>query len=188
MSGWGSKAASDQLGGSDGVQEVSDVDLSAVLEQLGRAPRGVAAVAHRCPCGCPDVLRTEPRLPDGTPFPTTYYVTCPRLSGAISTLESSGMMRDMTQRLGSDAELATAYVAAHEDYLRRRGELGDVAEIDGISAGGMPTRVKCLHVLIGHSLAVGPGVNPLGDEALETLGQWWSSGPCVLRGEPRGER
>ena len=168
-------------------QSVDDADLTAVHEQLGRVPRGVAAVAHRCPCGSPDVLKTEPRLPDGTPFPTTYYVTCPRLTGAISTLETSGMMREMTQRLGSDPELATAYGAAHQDYLRRRGELGEVAELNGISAGGMPTRVKCLHVLVGHSLAVGPGVNLLGDEALAALGHWWAAGPCVPRAEPRGE-
>jgi len=160
-------------------EDVGAADLAAVQDQLGRVPRGVAAVAHRCPCGHPDVLRTEPRLPDGTPFPTTFYVTCPRLTGAISTMETSGLMREMTGRLGSDPELASAYARAHEDYLRRRGELGDVAEINGISAGGMPTRVKCLHVLIGHSLAVGPGVNPLGDEALEALDQWWAAGPCV---------
>jgi uncharacterized protein len=167
---------------------VGSEDLRAVHEQLGRVPRGVAAVAHRCPCGRPDVLRTEPRLPDGTPFPTTFYVTCPRLTGAISTLESSGMMREMTQRLAGDPELAATYSAAHEDYLRRRAELGDVAEIEGISAGGMPTRVKCLHVLVGHSLAVGPGVNPLGDEALEALGDWWAAGPCVPTDEPGGKR
>jgi hypothetical protein len=173
-------------GGSKGIQHVDAADLSAVHEQLGRVPRGVAAVAHRCPCGRPDVLRTEPRLPDGTPFPTTYYLTCPRLTGAISTLESSGMMREMTQRLAGDPDLASAYLAAHEDYLRRRRELGEVPEIDGISAGGMPTRVKCLHVLVGHSLAVGPGVNPLGDEALAALaarGSWWAAGPCVPRDE-----
>lgn len=162
---------------------VDAADLDAVHEQLGRVPRGVAAVAHRCHCGRPDVLRTEPRLPDGTPFPTTYYVTCPRLTGAISTLESSGMMREMTERLDSDPELAGAYAGAHEDYLRRRNELGRIDEIDGISAGGMPTRVKCLHVLVGHSLAVGPGVNPLGDEALEALAPWWAAGPCVPRGD-----
>lgn len=166
---------------------LDQLDQAAVHEQLGRVPRGVAAVAHRCPCGHPDVLRTKPRLPDGTPFPTTFYVTCPRLTGAISTLESNGMMRDMTQRLGSDPELAAAYSAAHEDYLRRRQELGAVAEIDGISAGGMPTRVKCLHVLIGHSLAVGPGVNPLGDQALEALGQWWATGACVSRDRAQSE-
>jgi len=176
-------AGSDQMDSSKCVEKVDAADLAAVREQLGRVPRGVAAVAHRCPCGRPDVLRTEPRLPDGTPFPTTYYVTCPRLTGAISTLETSGMMREMTQRLDSDLELANAYLAAHEDYLRRRGELGHVAEIDGISAGGMPTRVKCLHVLIGHALTVGPGVNPLGDEALEALGDWWTAGPCVSGGD-----
>jgi hypothetical protein len=183
MGSSGQMAGSDQVDSCKCVKNVDAADLAAVQEQLGRVPRGVAAVAHRCPCGRPDVLLTEPRLPDGTPFPTTYYVTCPRLTGAISTLETSGMMREMTQRLGSDPELANAYVAAHEDYLRRRGELGDVAEIDGISAGGMPTRVKCLHVLIGHSLAAGPGVNPLGDEALEALGDWWTAGPCVPGGD-----
>ena len=181
LSGPDQLGRSDQMGSPRRVEPVDTVDLAAVQEQLGRVPRGVAAVAHRCSCGLPDVLRTEPRLPDGTPFPTTYYATCPRLTAAISTLETSGMMREMTERLERDPELGSAYAAAHEDYLRRRGELGDVAEIDGISAGGMPTRVKCLHVLVGHSLAVGPGINPLGDEALEALGDWWAAGPCVSR-------
>jgi hypothetical protein len=183
MGGLGQMSDMGQIGRSARVSEVAGGDLAAVHEQIGRIPRGVVAVAHRCPCGLPDVLRTEPRLPDGTPFPTTYYATCPRLTGAISTLETSGMMREMTERLGSDPALALAYTAAHADYLRRRGELGDVIEIEGISAGGMPTRVKCLHVLVGHSLAVGPGVNPLGDEALAALGQWWAPGPCVPQGD-----
>jgi hypothetical protein len=157
----------------------TQADLDAVHAQLGRVPRGVAAVAHRCPCGHPDVLTTEPRLPDGTPFPTTFYATCPKLTGAISTLESQGVMREMTQRLTDDPHLAAAYRAAHEDYLTRRGALGEVAEVAGVSAGGMPDRVKCLHVLVAHSLAAGPGVNPHGDEALATLGPWWANGSCV---------
>jgi uncharacterized protein len=154
-------------------------DLDAVQRQLGRPPRGVAEVAHRCPCGEPDVLRTEPRLPDGTPFPTTYYATCPRLTGAVSTLETAGVMKEMTERLASDAELAAAYRRSHEQYLARRAELGDVPEIAGTSAGGMPTRVKCLHVLVAHSLAVGLGVNPLGDEALAMLDDWWEPTSCA---------
>lgn len=157
----------------------SEADLDAVERQLGRRPRGVAEVAHRCPCGEPDVLRTEPRLPDGTPFPTTYYATCPRLTGAVSTLETAGVMKEMTERLARDAELAAAYARAHEHYLAQRAELGDVPEIEGISAGGMPTRVKCLHVLVGHSLAAGPGVNPLGDEALAMLDDWWQPTSCA---------
>jgi hypothetical protein len=162
-----------------GVVPPAQADLDAVQAQLGREPRGVAAVAHRCPCGHPDVLTTEPRLPDGTPFPTTFYATCPRLTGAISTLETSGVMKDMTTRLAEDPDLAQRYAAAHEDYLRRRSQLGSVPEIEGVSAGGMPSRVKCLHVLVAHSLAVGPGVNPLGDEALAMLDDWWAGGSCV---------
>ena len=136
-------------------------------------------MAHRCPCRHPDVLTTEPRLPDGTPFPTTFYATCPKLTGAISTLESQGMMREMTERLADDPDLAAGYRAAHEDYLARRAALGEVPEIEGVSAGGMPDRVKCLHVLVAHSLAAGPGVNPLGDEALAALDPWWAKGSCV---------
>lgn len=139
----------------------------------------MVGVAHRCACGAPDVVETAPRLPDGTPFPTTYYLTCPRAAGAVSTLEGSGLMRSMTDRLADDAELAARYRAAHEDYLRRRRALAEVPEIDGVSAGGMPSRVKCLHVLAAHSLAAGAGVNPLGDETLAALPPWWASGSCV---------
>lgn len=160
---------------------ISAQDRAVVAAQLGRAPRAVRAVAHRCQCGNPDVVETSPRLPDGTPFPTLYYLTCPRAASAIGTLEASGLMSEMTERLAGDAELATAYAAAHASYLTRRGEIDQVEEIDGISAGGMPTRVKCLHVLVGHALAAGRGVNPLGDEALDLLADWWASGPCVPR-------
>jgi hypothetical protein len=159
-----------------------DADRAVVAAQLGREPRAIRALAHICPCGNPDVIETSPRLADGTPFPTLYYLTCPRAAAAIGTLEASGAMRDMSQRLKTDPELASAYRAAHESYLARREQIGHVEEIDGISAGGMPNRVKCLHVLVGHALAAGPGVNPLGDEALAALPEWWSAGPCV---EPR---
>jgi hypothetical protein len=161
------------------TEPAAPADLAAVERQLGRAPRGTRAVAHRCPCGLPDVVETSPRLPDGTPFPTLYYLTCPRACSAIGTLEASGMMREMTDRLASDPALASAYRAAHEAYLARRDAFEVVPEVEGVSAGGMPSRVKCLHVLVAHALAAGPGVNPLGDEALEALPDWWSAGPCV---------
>jgi hypothetical protein len=160
------------------LDDVDPVDVEAVRRQLGRPPRGLLAVAHRCPCGQPDVVQTAPRLDDGTPFPTLYYLTCPRAAGAIGTLESQGLMREMTARLAQDPELAARYRRAHEDYLRRRSELADVEEIARVSAGGMPDRVKCLHVLAAHALAAGPGVNPLGDEVLAALPDWWAKGPC----------
>jgi hypothetical protein len=159
----------------------TDADLAAVHRQLGRAPRGVDSVAYRCPCGQPAVLATQPRLPDGTPFPTLYYLTCARASAAIGTLEASGTMAAMNERLAADPALAAAHRAAHTDYLTRRHRLADVPEIAGISAGGMPDRVKCLHVLAGHALAAGPGVNPFGDEVLARLGEWWRHTPCASR-------
>ncbi|GAA1427518.1 DUF501 domain-containing protein [Microlunatus lacustris] len=153
-------------------------DETTVTAQLQRPPRGVAGVAARCPCGKPAVVATVPRLADGTPFPTTYYLTCPRATAACSTLESQGVMATMTARLQQDEALAARYRSAHEAYLRDRAELGEVPEIAGVSAGGMPDRVKCLHVLVAHSLAAGPGVNPLGDEALAAVGEFWRR-PCL---------
>jgi hypothetical protein len=125
----------------------------------------------------PDVVETSPRLEDGTPFPTLYYMTCPRARSAIGRLEASGLMREMTQRLDTDPDLAAHYRAAHQDYLDRRDAIAPLGT--EVTAGGMPHRVKCLHVLVAHSLAVGPGVNPLGDEALALLPDWGTDGPCV---------
>ena len=161
---------------------IAPEDEAVVEAQLGRRPRAIRAVGHRCPCGNPDVVTTEPRLPDGTPFPTTFYLTCPRASSLIGTLEGSGLMAEMTARLGSDPELAQAYAAAHDRYLEAREAIGHVDEIAGVSAGGMPNRVKCLHVLAGQALAQGRGVNPLGDEVLDLLGDFWAAGPCVSAG------
>jgi hypothetical protein len=159
-------------------------DRAVVEAQLGRPPRAIHAVGHRCPCGNPDVVVTEPRLEDGTPFPTTFYLTCPRASSLIGTLEATGLMKEMSDRLAEDPELAAAYARAHEAYLELPVTIGEVQEIAGVSAGGMPTRVKCLHVLAGQSLAQGRGVNPLGDEVVDLLGDYWAAGPCATAVEP----
>ncbi len=153
-------------------------DVAAISRQLGRSPRGRMEVAYRCPCGDPAVVRTHPRLDDGSPFPTLYYLTCPRASAACSRLESGGVMRDMESRLAEDVELRDTYIAAHETYLRERESLEYVEEISGVTAGGMPDRVKCLHVLLAHSLAAGPGINLLGDEVREAIGDWWEPVSC----------
>lgn len=157
----------------------ASADLAVVAAQLGREPRAIHSVAFRCACGAPAVVRTEPRLPDGTPFPTTYYVTCPRLTSLIGTLEATGVMREMEDRIREDPDMREQYEHAHARYLADRSELGEVPEIEGVSAGGMPTRVKCLHVHVGQALACGSGVNPVGDEVLDRIGSWWTRGPCV---------
>jgi uncharacterized protein len=160
-------------------EEFTDTDRETVEAQLGRRPRGVTAVACRCPCGRPAVVETAPRLPDGPPFPTVLYLTCPRAVAGCSRLESAGTMTEMTARLATDPDLAAGYRAAHADYLTRRQAMADVPELGDVSAGGMPERVKCLHVQLAHALVAGRGVNPIGDEVRELLGEWWAAGACL---------
>ncbi len=155
---------------------VTDTDRAAVTRQLGRAPRGLLAVVARCPSGHPAAVTTNPTLPDGTPFPTLYYLTCPKLCSLVSTLEAGGVMRGMTERLAVDPDLAAAYRRAHLAYLADRDAIAPLGT--DFSAGGMPDRVKCLHALLAHALAAGPGVNPFGDETLALVRQWWPAGDC----------
>ncbi|MFM6968363.1 MAG: DUF501 domain-containing protein [Microbacteriaceae bacterium] len=162
----------------------TDRDLEIMQAQLGRPMRDVVGIAARCVCGAPTVVSTKPRLGDGTPFPTFYYLTHPAATAALSTLEANGFMAAEQAKLADDDELRTAYENAHRAYIADRDKFGEVSEIDGISAGGMPVRVKCLHALAGHSLAAGAGVNPIGDAALESCG--WTPTVCECLPDDRG--
>ena len=152
-------------------------DLESVTKQLGRPVRDIVAIAARCSCGNPIVVQTKPRLEDGTPFPTVYYLTLPAATSAVSTLEAQGLMTELQDKLATDEDLAANYQSAHLSYLSDRASLGEVEEIAGVSAGGMPTRVKCLHSLVAHALAKGPGINMIGDLALAACS--WSPSRCL---------
>jgi len=158
-------------------EPVTPRDIEVITEQLGRTPRAVRAVAYRCPSGHPAVLQTSPRLADGTPFPTLYYLTCPKLCSLVGTLEASGLMRTMTERLSTDPDLAAAYLKTHQSYLAERDAIESLGT--EVSAGGMPGRVKCLHVHLAHTLARGPGANPFGDETLALVRENWPTGDCA---------
>ncbi|MCU1441867.1 MAG: Septum formation initiator family protein [Cryobacterium sp.] len=158
---------------------VTDEDIRIVSAQLGRPARDVAGIAARCVCGAPTVVATAPRLADGTPFPTLYYLCHPAATAAISHLEATQVMNEYNALLAEDDDLRMSYRAAHESFLADRERLGTVPEIDGISSGGMPERVKCLHALAAHALAAGPGVNPIGDLALHRAA--WSPDVCQCR-------
>ncbi|WP_020496477.1 DUF501 domain-containing protein [Sciscionella marina] len=162
----------------------SEADRALVTAQLGREPRGMRAVAFRCPSGHPAVVQTSPRLPDGTPFPTLYYLTCPKLCSLVGTLEASGLMKRITERLAEDPGLAEGYERAHRDYLAERDAIESLGT--EVSAGGMPGRVKCLHVHLAHALARGPGVNPVGDETRALIEESWPAGECARMDHSRG--
>jgi len=163
----------------------TDAEIAVVSAQLGREARGVVGIAARCVCGNPTVVATLPRLPDGSPFPTFYYLTHPVAAAAMSTLEAEHAMPELAELL-DDEEVAAAYLRAHQAFLADRSQYGDVPEIAGVSAGGMPTRVKCLHALAGHALAAGEGVNPIGDEALRRARWSPERCECVEPGAARG--
>jgi uncharacterized protein len=152
-------------------------DIAVVSAQLGRQARNVVGIAARCVCGKPTVVSTKPRLDDGTPFPTFYYVSHPAATAALSALEADGEMARLAELLSGDT--AAKYRDAHDAYLADRETIEVVPEILRISAGGMPTRVKCLHALAGQSLAAGPGLNPIGDLALALAD--WSPDICQCR-------
>jgi len=152
-------------------EPASEHDIAVVSAQLGRPARGVLGIAARCACGNPTVVATAPRLPGGAPFPTLYYLSHPAATAAMSRLEADHVMVELQELLDTDAGVRAAYAKAHEAYLADRESIEVVEEIRGFSAGGMPTRVKCLHALAAHALAAGPGVNPIGDLALER-GNW----------------
>lgn len=155
---------------------VSEEDVAIVSAQLGRPARDVVGISARCVCGAPTVVSTSPRLADGTPFPTFYYLTHPAATASISSLEATQVMNEYNELLENDEELRAHYQRAHLSYLSDRESIGHVPEIDGVSAGGMPVRVKCLHALAGHALAAGPGVNPIGDLALARAS--WNPAVC----------
>ena len=163
----------------------TDQDIRVLSAQLGRTVRDVIEIPARCVCGNPLVAATAPRLSNGSPFPTVFYLAHPAITAAASRLEAGGLMYEMTDALADDTELASRYTLAHENYLAERERIrlisgtDEVPEIENISAGGMPTRVKCLHAVIGHTLAVGRGINPRGDWGLDESTDWWTPQVCV---------
>jgi uncharacterized protein len=147
-----------------------------ISAQIGRPARGNPAVVHRCEFGLPTVVRVDPRLEDGTPFPTTFWLACPVLRSRVGTLEADHAMVGLNERLESDEELARGYAEAHERYVAFRDELDEPLP-GSPGAGGMPRHIKCLHVHAAHTLATGD--NPVGAWTVEHATPAPCAGPCV---------
>lgn len=157
------------------LPEATRAEQAIVEAQLERPARGSLAIAARCRYGLPTVVRSAPRLGDGSPFPTLYWLTCPAARTAIGRLEAQGWNKQLTQQIGSEPQLAETYADAHQSYVGQRDALGRLPWSPG--AGGMPGRVKCLHVLYAHELAT--GVNPIGSLVRSMVEPLPCAGPCV---------
>jgi len=164
-----------QPGWAASLPEASQVERRLIERELGRAVRGAVAVAARCRYGLPAVIRTSPRLPDGTPFPTLYWLSCPAANVAVGRLEAAGWNARLSQRVAADPELRAAHRAAHERYLAQRDALGRLPGDPGV--GGLPGRVKCLHTLYAHEVTT--GADPVGRLVRQVIEPIDCPGPCV---------
>lgn len=141
-------------------------DRAVVEAQLGRPPRAFRGVARRCPHGFPAVTRQAPFAADGTPFPTTYWLTCPWLAAAVARLEAAGGVERWSQRAREDAELAASLAEADAEQRRLRPELPA-----GIGGARTSEHLKCLHAHVAWALAR-PGYL-LGERILAEIAEPW---------------
>jgi uncharacterized protein len=159
-------------------------DRAIVERQLGRAPRAFRRVAVRCPYGAPAVTEQEPYGPDGEPFPTTYYLTCPRLVAAIARIEAAGGVERWSREAARDEALAASLEQATEEQreLRRALAAGRTGREEGASLelgiGGSrtPENLKCLHAHAAFALAR-PGY-ALGERMLAEVEPLWPADRC----------
>jgi hypothetical protein len=171
------------VGWAAGLPEASAADRRLIEAQIGRGVRGSVAVAARCRYGLPAVVRTAPLLPDGTPFPTLYWLACPAAKVAVGRLEAAGWNATLSERVATEPDLAAAHAAAHASYLAQRDALAHLPGDPGV--GGLPGRVKCLHALYAHQAAA--GANPVGRIVSQAVDPIDCPGPCVDP-TPEGER
>lgn len=159
---------------------IDEQDTALAARMIGRPLRGRSATAVRCAWGLPAVLRVSPRLDDGTPFPTLFWLACPLASRNVGRLEAQGEMARLSDRLRANERLASAYAGASERYVAARDALGGPLP-RGDAAGGMPERVKCLHALYAHHLATED--NPVGAWVGEQIEPLACPAPCVRLAE-----
>jgi hypothetical protein len=158
-------------------QPLDEHDRQLARRMIGRPLRGRSAAAVRCGWGLPAVLRVDPLLDDGTPFPTLFWLACPLANRHVGRLEAEGVMAGLSERLAREPDLAEAYAAAHQRYVSARDALGPPLPKADVSAGGMPGRVKCLHALYAHELATRD--NPIGQEVARMIEPMACPAPCV---------
>jgi uncharacterized protein len=163
------------------------VDDDAVLaRQLGRRPRALLRVAVRCPWGAPAVTEQAPYDAGGEPFPTTYWLTCPRLVAAVSRVEAAGGVERWGGAAAEDPELRASLEAATRAQRELRSSLAGGAvgndggsSLDaGIGGSARPERLKCLHAHVAWALARPPYL--LGEEILREAGDPWPADRCCL--------
>jgi hypothetical protein len=121
------------------------------------------------------VIENHPRLDDGSPFPTLFWLTCPILIKRVSKLEGEGGMEALNVTLSQDASMR-ARLSDAIAALRMRRDAHEVIQDAGAPPGGGPERVKCLHAHTAQELV--EHNNPMGARALAAAGFPDCRAPC----------
>lgn len=121
------------------------------------------------------VVESHPRLEDGSPFPTTFWLTCPVLVRRIGTLEADGWMNRFNDRLSTDPDIRQRLISAIARYRKRR-DSHETIEESGAPPGGGPDRIKCVHAHVAHELV--QASNPVGSAAIADAGYPDCVVPC----------
>jgi len=158
-----------------------DKDIVMVESQLKRKIDNFNKVSCRCVHGFPAVIESLP-VRNGRPFPTLYWLTCPFLRKAISTLESQGWIRYFEETLKRDSAFRSRHLRANREVSHRRSLLftGSYDEyLSKLGTGGIRDlmTVKCLHLHVADFLS---GVdNPIGETVVGVLNKLWcENGDC----------
>jgi uncharacterized protein len=113
------------------------------------------------------VIENHPRLDDGSPFPTLFWLTCPILIRRASKLEGEGGMEALNVELSQDASMR-ARLGDAIAALRMRRDAHEVIQDPGSPPGGGPERVKCLHAHTAQELV--EHNNPMGARVVAASG------------------
>ncbi len=157
-------------------------DRKVVEVQIGRPIRADSEVVSRCHLGLPVVVRVPPRLDDGTPFPTLYWLTCPLATTRVGRLEGAGGVKRMERRAETDPEFGVRLEAAHQAYEAERDARlpDDTSPRPSGGVGGTRVGIKCLHAHYAHTR--GGGDNPVGEMVRDWIEPLDCESPCVVDG------
>ena len=140
----------------------------------------------------PAVTEQEPYLPDGEPFPTTYYLTCRHLVAGVSRIEAAGGVERWSATVAADPDLRADLERATAEQARIRRELaagrtgsdGGASLDTGIGGSRSPLQLKCLHAHVAYALAC-PG-HVLGERIIDELPERWPARCCSVAAGPDG--
>jgi len=137
---------------------LDSVQVAQIATLLGRAPRGLEAIAVRNATGDPAVIRVA-SLVDDKPFPTLFWLVDSELNYRLDQLEASGLIRQLQQQVHADETLRASlaedhrrYIALREQYMspsikQRLEALGYYQALQRRGIGGIAdfSCIRCLH-------------------------------------------